>query len=129
MHTVVVRAVLSGLLYKSIIAHLAVSSSSSYVSSEIIRYINEMLNHMTLSLSRPTQGNTVVVLFPDGAQVVVTYESKTTLLDLLPKINKQRRLRLYTDEYIFVVTTADQKALKVLYMCDFIVSVAPASVD
>jgi len=88
-----------------------------------------MLNHMTLSLSRPTQGNTVVVLFPDGAQVVVTYESKTTLLDLLPKINKQRRLRLYTDEYIFVVTTADQKALKVLYMCDFIVSVAPASVD
>ena len=52
-------------------------------------------------------------MFPGGAQVIVTYESKTTLLDLLPKINKQRRLRLYTDEYIFVVTTSDQKALKV----------------
>ena len=56
----------------------------------------------------------MVVLFPGGAQVVVSYESKSTLLDLLPKINKQRRLRLYTDEYIFLVSAADQKALKVL---------------
>lgn len=57
--------------------------------------------------------STVLVVFPDGTQVVVPFKEDTLLLDLLPKIHKLKRLRLYTNEYVFAVSAADQKHLKV----------------
>ena len=59
------------------------------------------------------QVSTVLVLFPDGNQVVVPFKEDTLLLHLLPKISKLKRLRLYTNEYVFSVSAADQKHLKV----------------
>lgn len=59
------------------------------------------------------QVSTVLVLFPDGTQVVVPFKEDALLLHLLPKIHKLKRLRLYTNEYVFSVSAADQKHLKV----------------
>ena len=57
--------------------------------------------------------NTVLILFPDGNQVIVPFKDETLLLHLLPRISKLKRLRLYTNEYVFSVSAADQKQLKV----------------
>ena len=61
----------------------------------------------------PPQVSTVLVVFPDGTQVVVPFKEDTLLIHLLPKIHKLKRLRLYTNEYVFAVSAADQKHLKV----------------
>lgn len=58
--------------------------------------------------------STVLVVFPDATQVVVPFKEDTLLLDLLPKISKLKRLRLYTNEYVFAVSAADQKHLKLM---------------
>jgi hypothetical protein len=55
----------------------------------------------------------VLINFPDGTQVVVPFKEDTKLLDLLPRIHKTKRLRLYTNEYVFAVSAGDQKRLKV----------------
>jgi len=55
----------------------------------------------------------VLVVFPDGTQVVVPFKEDTLLIQLLPKVHKLKRLRLYTNEYVFAVSAADQKHLKV----------------
>jgi hypothetical protein len=59
------------------------------------------------------QVSTVLVNFPDGTQVVVPFKEDTRLIHLLSKISKTKRLRLYTNEYVFAVSAADQKRLKV----------------
>eukprot|EP00601_Ochromonadales_sp_CCMP2298_P012371 CAMPEP_0173260326 /NCGR_PEP_ID=MMETSP1142-20121109/25512_1 /TAXON_ID=483371 /ORGANISM="non described non described, Strain CCMP2298" /LENGTH=526 /DNA_ID=CAMNT_0014195051 /DNA_START=42 /DNA_END=1623 /DNA_ORIENTATION=+ len=58
--------------------------------------------------------NTVLVVFPDSNQVVVPFADTTRLLDLLPVINKNVPLRLYTNEFCFQVSAADQSRLKSL---------------
>ncbi len=55
----------------------------------------------------------MLVVFPDGTQVVVPFKEDTLLIQLLPKVHKLKRLRLYTNEYVFAVSAADQKHLKV----------------
>ena len=67
-------------------------------------------------LHKFSQVNTVLVLFPDGNQVVVPFKDDTLLLQLLPRISKLKKLRLYTNEYVFSVSAADQKHLKVKIM-------------
>jgi hypothetical protein len=79
--------------------------------------------HLTNASVRSTsvKVSTVLVNFPDGTQVVVPFKEDTRLIHLLSKISKTKRLRLYTNEYVFAVSTADQKRLKVRYMggsCD-----------
>jgi hypothetical protein len=68
---------------------------------------------MSLRSNIVTQVNTVLINFPDGTQVVVPFKEDTKLLDLLPRIHKTKRLRLYTNEYVFAVSAGDQKRLKV----------------
>jgi len=58
--------------------------------------------------------STVLVVFPDGTQVVVPFKEDTLLIQLLPKVHKLKRLRLYTNEYVFAVSAADQKHLKLM---------------
>jgi len=55
-----------------------------------------------------------MIIFPDSTQVIVPFTHSMILLDLLPSINKVKRLRLYTDEYSFFVSPADQKRLKLM---------------
>jgi hypothetical protein len=64
----------------------------------------------------PSQYHQVMILFPDGVQVLVPYSDDTLLIDLLPKIARRRALRLYTNEYEFHVGPADQKLLMVSYI-------------
>lgn len=70
--------------------------------------------------------STVLVVFPDGTQVVVPFKEDSKLLDLLPRINKMKRLRLYTNEYVFAVSAADQKRLKVRHAVTVLENRQPA---
>lgn len=55
----------------------------------------------------------VDIRFPNGHDINLLFQKDTTFRDLLPIIAKTHKLRLYTDEYIFVISQQDQKHLKV----------------
>lgn len=72
--------------------------------------------------SEDADPDTVTIRFPNGQQVSVPVDENTTLRDLLPLITKLHpltKLRLYTDEYIFVISSQDQKRLQVSYRLQF----------
>lgn len=57
---------------------------------------------------------TATIRFPNGQQVGVPFDDSTTLRELLPlvaKLHPLTKLRLHTDEYIFVISAQDQKRL------------------
>jgi hypothetical protein len=61
---------------------------------------------------------TATIHFPNGQQVDVPFEKDTLLVELLPviaKLHPLTKLRLYTDEYVFVISQQDQKRLKVAF--------------
>jgi hypothetical protein len=53
----------------------------------------------------------VIVVFPDGIEVEVTYPPDAVMLDLLPLIATTHRIKLYRSEYVFVMSEADQERL------------------
>lgn len=61
----------------------------------------------------PQLENSVTIRFPDGKAMTVEHGEEATLRDLLPSIAKQHRIRIYTDEYEFLISTQDQKMLSV----------------
>jgi hypothetical protein len=60
--------------------------------------------------SRAVSTNTVVVHFPQGDQIRLAIDEFTTLRDILPVIAKQKKLRLYTDEFVFYIYSPEEQA-------------------
>eukprot|EP01041_Mallomonas_annulata_P001891 gene1891-3666_t len=58
--------------------------------------------------------NTVMVSLPNAGHVKLRVEETTTVRDLLPLIANKHRLRLYTDEYEFVMPNKDQIRLRLM---------------
>lgn len=57
--------------------------------------------------------NTLTVYIPHvGPMYVPLLDGVTTLRDLLPIINKKHRLRLYTDQYEFIISQDEKERLK-----------------
>jgi len=62
-------------------------------------------------LGRATSSSSTVVLhFPQGDQIHLAFDELTTLRDLLPVIAKQKKLRLYTDEFVFYIYSPEEQA-------------------
>lgn len=58
--------------------------------------------------------NYLKIKFPNSSEFIdVPYDANETLKSLLPKLAKYYKLRLYTDEFIFIVSNQDQEDLKV----------------
>ena len=53
----------------------------------------------------------VIVVFPDGIEVEVTYPPDARMVDLLPLIATTHRIKLYRSEYVFVMSETDQERL------------------
>lgn len=56
----------------------------------------------------------VIIIFPDGIEVEIGYNKEHTMLDLLPLIAKTHRIRLYRNEYVFVMSEQDQARLMLM---------------
>lgn len=68
----------------------------------------------TTSLLQSSKSENVVFVFVAVAGLVpINFTDTTTLRDILPIIADKHKLRLYTDEYIFAISTEQQKKLKV----------------
>ncbi len=65
------------------------------------------------ALYESEENDYIDIRFPNGQDVNLPFTKDTTFRDLLPLIAKSHKLRLYTDEYIFVISQQDQKHLKV----------------
>jgi hypothetical protein len=57
--------------------------------------------------------NFVTIRFPDGRSLAIEHHEDASLKELLPLIAKHYRIRLYTDEYEFLISAQDQKLLSV----------------
>ena len=57
-----------------------------------------------------SSSSTVVLHFPQGDQIHLAFDELTTLRDLLPVIAKQKKLRLYTDEFVFYIYSPEEQA-------------------
>jgi len=60
-----------------------------------------------------TEENSLTVYIPHvGPMIIPLTDTTSTLRDLLPIINKKHRLRLYTDQYEFIVSEEEKERLK-----------------
>lgn len=58
--------------------------------------------------------NIVIIIFPNGIEVEIPYNKDDRMIDLLPLIAKTHRIRLYRNEYIFVMSEQDQARLMLM---------------
>eukprot|EP00596_Hydrurales_sp_CCMP1899_P002070 CAMPEP_0119049714 /NCGR_PEP_ID=MMETSP1177-20130426/65985_1 /TAXON_ID=2985 /ORGANISM="Ochromonas sp, Strain CCMP1899" /LENGTH=485 /DNA_ID=CAMNT_0007027257 /DNA_START=378 /DNA_END=1835 /DNA_ORIENTATION=+ len=56
----------------------------------------------------------VSITIPNAGNCIVRIDEHTTLGDLLPKIARTHRLRLFSDEYAFKISDDDQARLKIM---------------
>lgn len=73
------------------------------------------LSHQAL----PMIDNFVTIRFPAGHQISLPHDQETTLRQLLPLLAESQKIKLHTDEFEFVISNQDQRALFVSHFIPY----------
>jgi hypothetical protein len=56
----------------------------------------------------------VTIIFPGSGKMEILCQASTSMVDLLSRIAEQHRIRLFTGEYVFVMTKQEQQRLMLM---------------